>query len=142
MKFLRKITTKLLKKSKHSPSLNEDKIEYLIVHHSASDNKRHDNVETIRRWHKERGFSDIGYHFVITRDGVVHAGRPIDKMGAHTKGFNDVSIGVCLTGKDHKTPKQYIALGALYRDLKQLHPKITMQPHSKFGTTECPGFNL
>ena len=75
-------------------------INSIIVHCSDSNIKSHDNIETIRKWHvDERGWSDIGYHYVITQDGVVHEGRPLSRRGAHARGHNVGSIGICLTGK-------------------------------------------
>lgn len=53
---------------------------------------------TIREWHLARGFSDIGYHFVIWRDGHIETGRPLERIGAHARGHNSDSIGVCLVG--------------------------------------------
>ena len=55
-------------------------------------------VEQIREWHRDRGFSDIGYHYVIRRDGTVEEGRPLSKDGAHVKGHNRDTVGICLVG--------------------------------------------
>ena len=97
-------------------------INLIVLHCSDSDHPHHDNVETIRKWHTERGFTgpdgvegtedDIGYHFVITKDGTVHAGRPVEAVGAHVHGHNANSIGICLTGKTRSqfTPAQFRSL--------------------------------
>lgn len=87
----------------------EREIKLIVLHCSDSDNPRHDNIETIRQWHTERGFigpdgiegteDDIGYHFVITKDGKEHEGRPVSEIGAGVKGYNAHSIHICLTGK-------------------------------------------
>jgi len=74
------------------------KIKEIIVHCSASDVDSHDNIRTIRKWHLEYGWDDVGYHFYINKNGVLEFGRPIDKIGAHTKGHNKGSIGICLGG--------------------------------------------
>ena len=71
---------------------------YITVHCSATQANHKVTVDTIRQWHLKRGFSDVGYHLVITYDGVVHMGRPIDRMGAHVKGHNKDNIGICLVG--------------------------------------------
>ena len=84
------------------------KINEIIIHCSATTEGRHFTVEDVRRWHKDRGFADVGYHYLIYLDGSVHAGRPITQVGAHCLGHNAHSIGVCYIGglaSDKKTPK-------------------------------------
>ena len=73
-------------------------IKKIIVHCSATPESMDVGSEEIRRWHKERGWSDIGYHDVIRRDGTLEKGRDISIAGAHAKGHNFSSIGVCLIG--------------------------------------------
>ena len=85
-----------------------DNIEKIIIHCSATPENREVDTETIRGWHmNENGWSDIGYHFVIELDGTIKEGRPIDRQGAHTKGHNKNSIGICYVGglDDHLNPK-------------------------------------
>ena len=82
----------------------------ITIHHSAS---RDVSANTIRRWHLKRGFSDIGYHFVIGKNGKLESGRPLTKTGEHVKGKNRRNVGVCLTGnfqKHHPTKKQFSTL--------------------------------
>ena len=74
------------------------KIDKIIIQCTATSEGRAVTVDEIRRWHKERGFSDIGYHYVIYLDGSVHEGRPIDKVGAHCKEHNSNSIGIAYVG--------------------------------------------
>ena len=74
-----------------------DNLKMIVVHCSATRPDQDIGVETIRQWHKSRGFSDIGYHYVINRRGCVEAGRALKHQGAHTKGHNN-SIGICLLG--------------------------------------------
>lgn len=92
----------------------------IVVHCSDSpdDNYKVD-VNTIRGWHmNERGFKDVGYHFVITRDGTIQVGRKEngdlvlagDEIGAHTVGYNSKSIGICWVGRDRIAPEQYRSL--------------------------------
>ena len=88
-------------------------INLIVWHCSDSDNPNHDNVETITKWHIERGFATIGYHFLITKDGRVHKGRDLDAIGAHVKGHNSRSIGICLTGKTKFSKEQKTALKEL-----------------------------
>ena len=75
------------------------KINKIIVHCSATPEGRNVLISEVKRWHvEERGWSDIGYHFVIELDGSVRIGRPIEIKGAHSKGNNHDSIGVCYIG--------------------------------------------
>jgi N-acetylmuramoyl-L-alanine amidase len=73
-------------------------IEKIIVHCAATREGQHIKTDTIRNWHLKRGWSDIGYHYVIELDGTIGIGRPIERSGAHTKGLNSNSIGVCYVG--------------------------------------------
>lgn len=73
-------------------------INLLVVHCSATKPNQDIGVDEIRDWHKERGFSDVGYHDIIRRNGLLEKGRPVDKPGAHAKGHNEHTIGVCLIG--------------------------------------------
>lgn len=73
-------------------------IELIVIHAAATPDDMDIGVEEIREWHKARGMHDIGYHDVIRRDGRVEKGRPIEITGAHAKGFNAKSIGICLVG--------------------------------------------
>lgn len=133
------------------------KINKIVVHCSDSDNPKHDNVETIRQWHTERGFigpdgisgtqDDIGYHWVITQDGTLHPGRPEDKIGAHVKGHNKDSIGICLTGS-HKTvasPAQRKTLDIFLKNTctKYNLKKLDVLAHRDLDKyKECPIFDL
>lgn len=106
------------------------------------------------QWHRDRGWAGIGYHYVIDLDGSVVAGRPISKVGAHVKGHNAHSIGICLIGGhgssatdafiDNFTLKQDTALRALIDDLKTHFPSITkVAGHNDYTTAKaCPGFKV
>ena len=121
------------------------KIEFLVVHCSDSPLKNHDNVETLRRWHIERGFSDIGYHYVITMDGKVHEGRPEQKVGAHAINFNSGSIGICLTGRNQFTEAQLSSLESLCKKLCEKYNlnKLDILGHSDLTKSKtCPNFNV
>lgn len=123
----------------------------IIIHCSATPEGKDYTVEQIREWHKQRGFSDIGYHYVIYRDGSIHTGRPIERIGAHCLGHNAHSIGVCYIGgvaKDGKTPKdtrteaQKESLIKLIKDLKKKYPKATIHGHREFANKACPSFDV
>ena len=70
----------------------------IVVHCSATPPKMDIGVREIRTWHIKRGFVDVGYHYVIRRDGSVETGRPHDTQGAHVRSFNKFSVGICLVG--------------------------------------------
>lgn len=121
------------------------KITKVIIHCTASDFKHHDNVDTIRKWHvDENGWKDIGYHFVITKDGNVHKTRDIQDVGAHAKGHNLDSIGVCLTGDKKFSPDQYFSLAWLLHDLMENNPEVVeIKPHNHYDNDKtCPNFEL
>lgn len=134
-----------------TPLPNARRIDKIILHCSATPEGKDYTVDQIRQWHLARGFSDIGYHFVIYRDGTVHRGRPESQVGAHTTGQNSHSIGICLIGgceADGKTPKdtrieaQRIALVALVTEMRQKYPGATVHGHNEFANKACPSFNV
>ena len=110
--------------------------------------------DEIRRWHvEERGWSDIGYHYVITRNGVVVPGRPLDKIGAHVKGHNKDTIGICLVGgkggtahdkfRENFTKEQDFALRKLIDELKDRFASINkVSGHNEYAAKACPCFNV
>ena len=116
-------------------------IDKIIVHCSATREGQHVTVQQIRQWHLQRNFVDIGYHYVIYLDGTVHKGRPLEKAGAHCKGHNAHSIGICYVGgldrqgkpKDTRTAAQKAALLSLIRELKHRFPGATVHGHREFA---------
>lgn len=129
------------------------RIEKIIIHCTATPEGKDYTVGQIRDWHvRGNGWSDIGYHFVIDRYGVVHKGRPIEKVGAHTKGQNARSIGVCYVGgcesdgrtpKDTRTQAQRVALVKLVADLRATYGRdITVHGHNEFAAKACPCFDV
>ena len=125
-------------------------INEIIIHCSATPEGKDYTVEQIRQWHKQRGFSDIGYHYVIYRDGSIHSGRPIERIGAHCLKHNAHSVGVCYIGgvaKDGKTPKdtrtdaQKESLIKLIKELKAKYPKATVHGHREYANKACPCFD-
>ena len=125
-------------------------IDEIIIHCSATPEGREVTVDEIRRWHKERGFADIGYHYVIMADGSVCKGRPLEQAGAHCKGHNAHSIGICYVGgtdrkgtpKDTRTEPQKNAMARLIRELKRSFPKATIHGHNEFANKACPSFDV
>ena len=122
----------------------------IIVHCAATPEGKDYTVAQIRQCHLQRGFSDIGYNYVIYRDGSIHEGRNVNISGDHTVGHNYTStensyIGGC--AKDGKTPKdtrteaQKASLVKLIKDLKRLYPKATIHGHCEYANKACPAFN-
>lgn len=120
-------------------------INFIAIHCSDSDIPAHDSIEVIRDWHCLRNMIDIGYHFVITQDGVIHDGRPVEKIGAHIKGNNANSIGICLTGRHKFSSKQFQSLNNICRKLCEEFglTKLDILPHNYFDPKKtCPNFPL
>lgn len=132
-------------------------INELIVHCTASKEGVDLTVDQIRQMHKKNGWSDIGYHYVVYRDGSLHTGRNVDIAGAHCEGHNSHSIGIVYVGgldsngkaKDTRTEAQKKTLLSLLRGLKGLYPKAKIMGHrSVWGEDtpakwkkQCPCFN-
>jgi len=123
-----------------------------IIWHCAATKEGQDvKMETIRKMHiQERGWSDIGYHFVIELDGTVREGRALVRPGAHTKGLNEASIGICYIGgvdasmrpKDTRTAAQKKALYDLTADLLKRFAGATVHGHNEFAAKACPSFDV
>ena len=140
------------------------KIKGIIIHCTATrpewwEGKRtSEKVAEIRRWHVTpkpggRGWSDIGYHFLIDRDGTVAKGRDLSRTGAHVAGHNTGTIGVSLFGghgsaetdqfAEHFTQAQDKALRSLLHDLqRQFGENISITGHNQYAAKACPGFNV
>lgn len=136
--------------SKLNLSVNKRTIKELIVHCSATPEGKDFTVSQIKQWHLQRGFSDIGYHYVIYRDGSIHIGRDESVIGAHCTGHNTNSIGVCYIGgvaTDGKTPKdtrtagQKQSLVKLLKELKVKYPQASIHGHRDFANKACPSFD-
>lgn len=132
-------------------------INKIIIHCSATPPSMDVGVKEIRQWHLERGWSDIGYHFVIRRDGTIEEGRPVAIKGAHcaAKGGNTGSIGICMVGGVRKsgtklitennfTGKQWLAIDALIKRLLREYPAIdTLLGHRDLESRkDCPSFSV
>lgn len=136
--------------SKLNLSVNKRNIKELIVHCSATPEGKDYSVDTIRQWHLQRGFSDIGYHYVIYRDGSIHIGRDESIIGAHCTGHNTNSIGICYIGgcavdgktpKDTRTEAQKSSLLKLLSELKKKYPKAVIHSHKDYANKACPSFD-
>ena len=125
-------------------------IQYIVVHCSATRANIPFTEEQLLKCHLQRGFKYIGYHFYITRDGELHHCRPVSEPGAHVRGFNRHSIGICYEGgldedgkpKDTRTLEQKGALLALLRELKRQFPKALIVGHHDLNPMKgCPCFD-
>ena len=123
----------------------------IIIHCSATPEGKDFTVDDIRRWHLARKFADIGYHYVIYRDGSVHKGRAENIAGAHCLEHNAHSIGICYIGgvakdgktpKDTRTPQQKQALRKLVQQLQFVYPHATVHGHNEYSSKACPSFNV
>lgn len=133
-------------------------INEIVVHCTATqpnwweNRSTEEKVREIRQWHLDRGFNDIGYHWLIDRDGTVVQGRTEDKVGAHTKGHNANSIGISLFGghgsssddkfDENYTPEQEFALRQLIAEIKQRYTIQKVSGHNEYAAKACPGFRV
>lgn len=127
----------------------------IILHCSATPEGREVSVETIREWHTDppprgRGWSDIGYHYVIHLNGKIEIGRPIEVQGAHVSGENEDSIGICYIGgvdalnkpKDTMTVLQEISFLDIVKSLRLIFGELSIHGHNEFSTKACPSFSV
>ena len=122
-----------------------EQITKLIVHHSAS--PRHFTVEDVREWHLAKGWSDIGYHWVIEEDGSIQLGRNAGRIGAHCRKHNATSVGVCVMGNNCEPgqewlPVQVEGLKELIYSVSLVIPGIATMGHGQLAATACPGVDL
>lgn len=126
------------------------KIDLIIIHCSATAEGKDFRAADIDRWHRQQGFKSIGYHFVVRLNGDVERDRPIAEVGAHCKGHNATSIGVCYIGgldadgkmpKDTRTVEQRKAMRNLVKTLKHVFPEAVVRSHRDFAAKACPCFD-
>jgi len=124
------------------------RIDEIIIHSSATPASMDIGVKEIDKWHQDRGFSCIGYHFVIRRSGVWEIGRDVGDIGAHAKGYNLHSIGICWVGGtknrkafDNRTYQQVEMMLKGIESLKMVFDIKSIIGHKNVGRTECPSFD-
>jgi len=130
------------------------KINEIILHHSASD---FGDADTIDSWHKEIGWSGIGYHYVILNgvvqhdssynknlDGIVEKGRPLELTGAHVYAHNEGTVGVCLIGDGKHTARQIISAVILCTSLMTRFSIEKISAHKEYDRNKpyCPNFDM
>lgn len=125
-------------------------INEIIIHCSATAEGKDFNAADIDRWHKQRGFKKIGYHYVIKLDGTIEKGRGVEEVGAHCLNHNKNSIGICYIGglasdgktpKDTRTTEQKKSLWKLIVELLIKYPNATIHGHREFANKACPCFD-
>jgi len=126
-------------------------ISRIILHCSATQPSQDIDAATIRKWHLQRGWKDIGYHYVIRLDGVLEAGRPIASVGAHAKGHNKDSIGICYVGGLDQKGRPYNTMNGRQLDtLKRLvyalcitlNKPLALNGHNEYSSKACPSFSV
>lgn len=118
------------------------KTDEIILHHAEASSA---SVEEINRWHLERGWTGIGYHFYIRKDGKVYSGRPEWAVGAHAQGHNSRAVGICCEGsymKETMPQAQLDALKELIRAEMAKYPGAKLLRHKDVNSTDCPGTNF
>lgn len=125
---------------------------YLVVHCSATKPSMDIDAAEIDRWHRQFGWSRIGYAYVIKRNGEVEVGRGADEIGAHVKGYNNESLGICLIGgvddngdpDSNFTDHQWTALKNTITLLKDQYPQAEVLGHRDFPDVKkaCPCFDV
>lgn len=127
------------------------KIDKIVVHCSATKATSNVTIHDVRKWHTDKGWSDIGYHFFIELDGAIKIGRDINKAGAHVLGHNAHTIGVCYAGgynknmeaADTRTIEQKKSMLLLISKLKELHAGASVCGHRDYPKVAkaCPCFD-
>ena len=118
------------------------KTDMIVLHHSESTGT---SVEEINRWHLERGWTGIGYHFYIRKDGRIYRGRPEWAVGAHAQGHNSRAVGICCEGSymtETMPQAQLDALKDLIRAMMAKYPGAKLLRHKDVNSTDCPGVNF
>jgi N-acetyl-anhydromuramyl-L-alanine amidase AmpD len=117
--------------------------EWIILHHTGTSK---DNVDNIHRWHRDNnGWSGFGYHYFITKDGLVYGGRPLNTQGVHTANYNYNSIGICFEGnyEVEQMPSVQVEKGIeLIRWVREMYPETRIARHKDLNKSDCPGKNF
>lgn len=127
-----KFTTKLSARSQTN---------YIILHHRAGNG----DVMSIHTQHINQGYSGIGYHYYVRKDGSIYTGRPIETVGAHCTNYNNKSVGICFEGnfENEKMDEPQKKSGAeLVKYLKSIYRSAIVSRHKDINATSCPGKNF
>lgn len=125
-------------------------VEHIVLHCAATKPTMDIGLKEIDLWHRQRGWLMVGYHMIIRRDGTIEWGRPLDKQGAHVRGRNDSSIGICMVGgvnadlepEDNFTDAQWRAVEFSLEALRFRFPEAEVVGHYQLDSGKaCPSFN-
>lgn len=120
--------------------LKRTKTKYIVLHHAAASVC---SPEDINRWHKEKGWCGIGYHFFIRKDGKIYRGRPLNTVGSHISGHNFESVGICVEGdysKETTMPqKQLKSVKEAIKIVKSQYGNLPVKAHRELASSACPG---
>ena len=134
---------------KFGPLENRFVTDCIVVHHIGMANNDDVSAETVHQWHLNNGWSGIGYHFVVHKNGIIERGRPLDAVGAHCWHHNATSIGINLVGNFEQAEPTTVQLDSAMRLIAELSHRYKLKPgagtvfgHRDFNSTLCPGKNL
>lgn len=129
-----------------------NRTDFIVIHCSATKPGMDIGADEIRQWHKDKGWEDIGYHYVIRRNGTLEDGRDLNSVGAHVAGFNSRSVGICLVGgvgdlghsENNFTKEQLQTLRDIVKRLLMVWPNAIVQGHRDFPNVakDCPCFDV
>lgn len=124
--------------------LVKDSIKFLVIHCSDTNDEENINASDIHKMHLGFGWDGIGYHKIIQRSGKIENGRPEYWVGAHVKGFNNFSLGVCMIGRNNFLKEQFVSLEKVIKKWKFDYPNSEIIGHCDFKSTEktCPNFDV
>ena len=123
--------------------LNRKRTDYLVLHHSEVITPH--SINDIDTWHKNKGWAGVGYHYFVRKDGEIFRGRPMNKCGAHCKGFNDISTSICAEGdfnKEKMNSAQKKAIVRLIKAIRSKYPRAKIVTHDNLiegSKKHCPG---
>lgn len=121
----------------------------IIIHYTETQEYQDFDIYDVREWHKQRGFSEVGYHFLIKIDGIVEIGRDMDLIGAHCYGQNSDSVGICYVGgkctdgtlADTRTPEQMKSIQTVIDYVRAVYGHLPVFGHNDYSDKVCPGYD-
>ena len=128
-----------------------NRTDYIVIHCAATKASMDIGLTEIRKWHvQDNGWRDVGYHYIIRRNGEVELGRSIRDTGAHAAGYNHKSVSVCMVGgmaednsaENNFTPHQWVALIIEIKKLSEMYPDAKIIGHNEISEKECPSFDV
>jgi len=120
------------------------RVNKVFIHCSASDHAHHDSVKVMDQWHRARGWSGVGYHTFIRKDGVLEMGRDLERIPAAQSAHNPGSIAICLHGLDIDkfTEAQFDTLREYCKEINEAYGgNVTFHGHREVAAKACPVFD-